>query len=94
MDGIIIREREGKMAEGRFQFQHQFVAFIKNDSDISIKRKTKAVLTFENCAVLGTLDYFDVHGTKVGGKELEINCTFPEIFCREYDCFLVRSTPC
>jgi hypothetical protein len=41
MDGIIIREREGKMAEGRFQFQHQFVAFIKNDSDISIKRKTK-----------------------------------------------------
>ncbi len=61
------------------------MAFIEDDGNIGIKGKAEAVLPFENGTELGTLDYFDMHGTKVEGTALKTNCTITESFCNEYD---------
>jgi hypothetical protein len=75
------------MAQRRFHLQHQLTAFIKDNGDIVIKGKPEAVLPFEDGTELGTLDYFDVHSTKVEAATLPINGSNTEILCLLYDAF-------
>jgi hypothetical protein len=58
------------------------VAFIKDNGNPGVEGEAQAVLSFEHGTILGTLDYFDMHRTKVAGSALKINCTSTEIFCR------------
>jgi hypothetical protein len=93
VDGLVIGQGKGKIAQRGFDFQHQLAAFVEDDGNIGIKGKAQSVLALEDGTVLGTLDYFDVHGAKVEAPALEINGSITEIFCNQYGQSTSRTTP-